>query len=217
MAQEEMTRAKSRSAAARVGWADNDCSGSGGEGGAGREATLPWNTAQVGLWALLATVSMLFAGFTSAYLIRRAGSDWQPIYLPPILWFNTALLVSSSLTMEAARTSMRRWRMDALRGWLLVTTLLGLGFLIGQLFAWQQLAAQGVYVPTSPHSSFFYMLTGVHGVHLLGGLLALVYALSRTWRFGWTPAEPDALNLCATYWHFVGGLWVYLFLLLFAW
>lgn len=217
MAQEEMTRPKSRSTAARVGLADNDLVGSGGEGGAGREAALPLNTAQVGLWALLATLSMLFAGFTSAYLIRRAGSDWRPISLPTILWFNTALQVSSSITMEVARACMRRWRMEALKGWLLATTLLGLAFIIGQLFAWQQLAAQGVYVPTSPHSSFFYMLTGVHGVHLLGGLLALVYALSRAWRFRWTPAESNGLDLCATYWHFVDGLWVYLFLLLFAW
>lgn len=200
-----------------VGFADNDFGGFDGEEGGGREATLPLNTAQLGLWALLATLSMLFAGFTSAYLVRRAGADWQLISTPPILWLNTGLLLSSSITMELARASMRRWRTDALRRWLLATTLLGLAFLIGQLFAWRELAAQGIYVPTSPHSSFFYMLTGVHGVHLLGGILALCYMLSRVWRSSWMPAEPNALNLCATYWHFVDGLWLYLFLLLFAW
>ncbi len=182
----------------------------------GHGAILPLNTAQVGLWALLATLSMLFAGFTSAYLVRRAGPDWQPVSFPVVLWLNTALLASSSLTLERARASLRRGRMNALKAWLLATMLLGLAFLVGQLFAWQQLAAQGIYVPTSPHSSFFYLLTAVHAVHLLGGLLALAYALGQAWRFRWTPAQPNALNLCATYWHFVDGIWIYLFFLLFA-
>lgn len=181
------------------------------------EATLPFATAQLGVWALLATLSMLFAGFTSAYLVRRAATDWQRISLPAILWWNTGLLLSSSVTLEVARTYLRRWRTGALKRWLLATALLGLAFLLGQLFAWRQLAAQGVYVPTSPHSSFFYMLTGVHGVHLLGGILALGYALRRVWRAGWTPADATALNLCATYWHFVDGLWLYLFVLMFGW
>ena len=214
---EEMTGTKTGSTPAGVGFADNGFGGFGGEGSGGRDATLPFNTAQLGVWALLATLSMLFGGFTSAYLVRRAGTDWQRISLPSILWFNTALLLSSSITLELGRACMRRWRTNAVRGWLLATTMLGLAFLVGQLFAWQQLAAQGVYVPTSPHSSFFYMLTGVHGVHLLGGVLALFFALSRVWRARWSPDEPNAVNLCATYWHFVDGLWLYLFLLMFAW
>lgn len=214
---EEIRKTRTGSPPASVGFADNDFDGFGGEPGAGREATQPFNTAQLGLWALLATLSMLFAGFTSAYLVRRAARDWQPISLPAILWFNTGLLVSSSITLEVARAYMRRWRTEALKGWLLVTTLLGLGFLVGQLFAWKQLAAQGVYVPTSPHSSFFYMLTGVHGVHLLGGILALFFALGRVLRSRWSPAQPNALNLCATYWHFVDALWLYLLVLMFAW
>lgn len=119
--------------------------------------------------------------------------------------------------MEAARASMRRWRTNALRRWLFATTGLGLVFLLGQLLAWKQLAAQGLYLPTNPHSSFFYMLTALHAVHLVGGLAALLYALSRAWRPRWTPAEANRLNLSATYWHFVDGVWLYLFILLFAW
>ena len=178
---------------------------------------LPFDTGKLGLWAFLATLSMLFVGFTSAYLVRRTGSDWQPILMPHILWLNTVLLLSSSITLEAARASMRRRRTAVLNGWLLATTLLGMAFLVGQLFAWRQLAAQGIYVPTNPHSSFFYMLTGVHALHLLGGILALLYALGRAWRSRLASAEPNALNLCATYWHFVDGVWLYLFLLMFAW
>ncbi len=213
---EETARAKSGTGAVGLGFADNHFNGFGGEGRGAPEAIQPLNTAQLGLWALLATLSMLFAGFTSAYLVRRAGSDWQPISMPPILWFNTGLLLSSSITMELARTSMKRWRLEAFKGWLLMTTLLGLTFLGGQLFAWRQLAAHGVYLPTNPHSSFFYMLTGTHAMHLLGGIGALLYALSRAWRSFWTPHEATRLDLCATYWHFVDGLWLYLFLLLFA-
>lgn len=200
-----------------MGFDEDNVGGLDGEGEGSREAAMTLNTSQLGLWALLATLSMLFAGFTSAYLVRRAGSDWQPISLPSVLWFNTGLLLSSSITMEIARVSMRRWRTDALKGWLLATTLLGLAFMVGQLVAWRQLAARGVYVPTSPHSSFFYMLTGVHGIHLLGGIGALLYALNRVWRSDWTPVKTNAFNLCATYWHFVDGLWLYLFLLMFAW
>ncbi len=214
---ERTTAANVGGTTAGVAIADDELGGFGGDGGGGGASTLPFNTAQLGIWALLATISMLFAGFTSAYLVRRVGSDWQHISLPSILWFNTALLLASSLTLELSRASMRRWRTDAVKGWLLATTLLGLTFLVGQLFAWRQLAAQGIFVPTSPHSSFFYMLTGVHGVHLLGGILGLFFALSRVWRSRWSAAEPNALNLCATYWHFVDGLWLYLFVLMFVW
>lgn len=214
---EGMTGAKRGPARAGAGFPDDDLAGFGGEGGEGRETAVPLNTAQLGLWAFLATLSMLFAGFTSAYLVRRTVSDWQPIAMPPVLWLNTAMLFSSSITLEAARGSMRRRRTAALNGWLLATAVLGMAFLVGQLFAWRQLAAQGIYVPTNPHSSFFYMLTGVHGLHLLGGILALLYALGRAWRSRLASAEPHALDLCATYWHFVDGVWLYLFLLMFAW
>lgn len=212
--QEILTSEKDKSAAGGAGLTDNHFNGFGGDRAG--EAALPLNTAQVGLAALLATLSMLFAGFTSAYLVRQAGPDWAPISAPPILWFNTALLLSSSVTLEAARACMRRCRAEALKRWLLATTLLGLSFLIGQLFAWMQLAAQGVYLSTNPHGSFFYMLTGVHAVHLLGGIFALLYALNGARRRSWTPAQPAAVNLCATYWHFVDGLWVYLFFLIFV-
>ena len=180
----------------------------------GEETVLPLSTNQLGIWALLGTLSMLFAGFASAYLVRRAGADWQRVPLPGILWINTIVLLSSSVTLEVARSAERRGQAAALKGWLLITTLLGLAFLGGQLMGWRQLAARGVYLPTSPYSSFFYMLTAVHGAHLLGGILALGYALWRVWRARWTPAQPERVNGCATYWHFVDGVWVFLYLLM---
>lgn len=172
--------------------------------------------AQAGLWAWLATVAMLFAGFTSALLIRRSGSDWQPIPAPPILWLNTTVLLASSLTLEIARLEMRRLRTSAVERWLLLTVALGIAFLAGQLVAWRQLAARGFYLPTGAHSSFAYLLTGVHGAHLAGGVLALLYAVGHVWRKRSTAGGRATVNLCATYWHFVDAVWLYLFVLLFG-
>ncbi len=155
----------------------------------------------LGLWFFLATVTMLFAGFTSAMLVRRTAADWQPLPVPPLLWINTGVLAVSSLTMERARRQAR-----ARSGSVAATALLGLLFLVGQVAAWRQLVAQGLFLSSNPHSSFFYILTGAHGVHLLGGLFALGYLLARR----------RGLNLCATYWHFLGALWIYLFAALFV-
>ena len=133
------------------------------------------SSAQLGLWVFLATVTMLFAAFTSAYLVRSAGSDWGALELPVILWANSAALMVSSLTLETARRKIRRGEIRSSRHWSLGTILLGLAFVAGQLGAWLQLIHQGVYIPTNPYSSFFYVLTGVHGLHLLSGLLVLLF------------------------------------------
>ncbi len=190
---------------------DGDDSGELPAGG----GALPIPSKQIGLWALLVTVSMLFAGFTSAYLARRAAGGWVPIPLPRILWLNTLVLLGSSATMERARRALRSWDLSALKRWLSATMALGVAFLGGQVLAWQDLARRGIFLPTNPHSSFFYLLTAVHGIHLLGGLIALGVVLVRAWRERYTPYHP-AVGLCATYWHFVDLLWVYLFVLLFV-
>jgi cytochrome c oxidase subunit 3 len=177
---------------------------------------------RLGMWVALAAIAMMFTALTSAYIVRAAsGDDWRPIALPGILWLSTGLILASSFTFEAARRALKRGKDSAYSRWLLLTVLLGLGFLVSQLIAWRQLVAQGVYVATNPHSSFFYLLTGAHGVHLIGGILALDFLLFRTWRktVGEYPAErrraaADAVSL---YWHFMDGLWIYLFLLLFLW
>jgi cytochrome c oxidase subunit 3 len=150
----------------------------------------------------LASIGMLFIAMTSAYVVRRGlGTDWQAIRMPQVLWFNTAVLLASSLALEKAR------RAFATR-WIGVTLLLGAVFLGGQVAAWRGLAAQGVFLGTNPHSSFFYLLTGLHGAHVLGGLAALAWVL--------TSPRPRRLEAAAIYWHFMFGLWMYLLVLLFG-
>jgi cytochrome c oxidase subunit 3 len=180
-----------------------------GAGGAAIDVT------RFGLLAFLGTLSMLFIGFTSAYMVRRASGDWQPLSAPAVVWLNTAVLLASSMTLELARRRQRDWRLSAVQGWVAATGALGALFVAGQLAAWRALARQGIFLATNPHSSFFYMLTGIHGLHLLGGLIWFAVVLSRVRRLAYTPGE-DGLGLFATYWHFLDGLWLYLAVLLFV-
>jgi cytochrome c oxidase subunit 3 len=172
------------------------------------------DTARVGLFAFMGTVSMLFMGFTSALLLRRASADWQPLPAPSLLYVSSAALVLSSLTLGIARRRLIGWDLVGSERWTWATGLLGAGFVAAQLGAWRQLAAAGVFLSTNPSSSFFYVLTGVHIVHLLGGLGWFGVVAQRLRRMAFAPGE-DGLGLFATYWHFLGGLWLYLLFLMF--
>ena len=186
-----------------------------GDRSRGEGAGLIGDPARFGLWLFLGTASMLFIGFTSAYILRRASADWQPLAAPPILWLNTAVLFLSSATLERSRRRLVGWDLAGAQRWLALTGVLGLLFVAGQWMAWQALAATGVFLASNPHSSFFYVLTGVHVVHLLAGLVWFAAVLTRIRRMGYTPGE-DGLRLFATYWHFLAVLWAYLLFLLFV-
>jgi cytochrome c oxidase subunit 3 len=186
-----------------------------GPGRSGDGSGIIGDPSRFGLLAFLGTVSMLFVGFTSAYILRRASADWQPLKAPPILWVNTAALLASSASLEMARRRLRGWDLSSCARFVLLTGALGLLFVAGQYVGWQQLAAQGVFLASNPHSSFFYVLTGLHAIHILGGLCWFVAVLRRLHRMAYLPGE-DGLRLFATYWHFLGVLWVYLLWLLFV-
>ncbi len=186
-----------------------------GDYGAGGEGAKRIETAKLGIWVALGSITMLFAAFTSAYIVRSAGDDWIPLAVPPLLWVNTAVILLSSVVMEMALRAFLAWRPVAFRKWLLATAVLGILFLTGQVVAWGQLAAQGIYLQSHPHSSFFYVLTGVHAVHLVAGVLALCYVLILATRYQLTPGESSSPSVCATYWHFVGAVWLYLMVVLF--
>ncbi|MGB8010588.1 MAG: cytochrome c oxidase subunit 3 [Terriglobales bacterium] len=172
--------------------------------------------ARTGIWVALAAIAMCFAALTSALIVRQgSGNDWQHILIPRILYLNSAILVLSSLTLELARKRVASYirlqgvtRSQAM-GWLGGTLALGLTFVAGQYLAWLQLRSEGLYLSTNPNSSFFYVLTAVHAIHVLGGLgglLRVMYLLR-------TPVpnlRRSTMDATAYYWHFMGMLWIYL-------
>lgn len=175
---------------------------------------------RVGAWVIVASVSMLFTGLSSAYIVRAASApDWQALSMPRVLWLSSALIFASSLSFEAARSNLRKSFVSAYSRWLSLTGALGLGFLALQLSAWRRLAGQGIYLASNPHSSFFYLLTAVHGLHLLVGLLAVFFLLYRAARKAGsdTGKQMAVTDGVVVYWHFMDFLWLYLFVLLFVW
>lgn len=178
------------------------------------------NRYRIGMLVGLASILMMFTALSSAYIVRAASAnDWQPLTMPRVLLLSTALILVSSGTLEAARRKLKDASSQAHKRWLLLTVALGVGFLVSQLFGWRQLVQQGVYVTSNPHSSFFYLLTAAHAVHLLGGLSALIYlALRRRApqdnELAVTKARAGA-DAVTLYWHFMDFLWIYLFVLLF--
>jgi cytochrome c oxidase subunit III len=170
------------------------------------------------IWVVLFAISMMFAAFTSALIVRKGASfDWWSFTLPPILYFNTVLLIASSVTLEVARRRIAVFMggtKDQAAGpalWLYLTLLLGLFFVVGQYVAWLQLRAQGLYLATNPSSSFFYLLTAVHAIHVLGGLTGLIYIIRK---LGASNLRRSQLTAAVRYWHFMGLLWLYLLFLL---
>lgn len=177
---------------------------------------------RIGIWVALASIAMMFTALSSAYIVRSASSnDWYPLAVPPVLFVSTALILASSGTLEVARRRLKATLLGDYSRWLMITALLGLAFLGSQVIAWRQLTARGVYVSSNPHSSFFYLLTAAHALHLFGGLVALLYLIARR-RHILDAAAVDAkrkavADAVSIYWHFMDVLWIYLFILLFFW
>ena len=164
---------------------------------------------------------MMFAALTSALYVREgsANTDWHHIVLPPILFFNTLALIASSIALEIARrrvAAFMRGKESSRSGpmlWLNVTMVLGLVFVVGQYMAWQKLRSQGLYLPTNPNSSFFYVFTGVHVVHVLGGLGGLTRVMLK-FRNPARLLRRSTIDATSYYWHFMGMLWIYLLFVL---
>jgi cytochrome c oxidase subunit III len=218
-----------------------DGGGEGGGGGGSPDYEGRLRRARLGLAVLVVPITMLFVAFTSAYIVRqglptfdeRTGkyvTDWLQMNLPVAgLLLNTLLLLVSSLTVELARRQLMREvalaPVESIPGvslgqqrnfpWLAATVVLGVGFLTGQWLVWQELAARGFYVATSPSSSFFYLLTAAHGIHLAGGILVMLYAVVITLLRKPVETRCIVVDITAWYWHFMAVLWIYIFALLY--
>jgi cytochrome c oxidase subunit 3 len=184
------------------------------EGSSGAAATLggpPVPAQKIGLVVFLAVAGSLFCLSISAYFMRMHMADWRMLPDPPILWLNTVLLVASSIALEAGHRAAVARRNAAARIGILVAGGTAAAFLAGQIIACRDLVAAGYYATSNPAASFFYLLTGLHGAHLVGGLVALVRAAAQS-------ADPRRfrmrVGLCAIYWHFLLIVWLVLFALL---
>ena len=171
-------------------------------------------TVKLGLMIFLTVVTVLFSLLVVAYAYRMTLADWRSLPEPWLLWLNTAILITSSVSLQWARVSARRGQIGRVRNGLLQTGILTFAFLAGQLLVWQQLAAMGFYSPQNPALAFLYLLTGLHGVHLLGGLVAWGRTMAKVWRRPPVEQVRMSVELCAMYWHYLLLIWLVLFGLL---
>lgn len=166
------------------------------------------------LVVLIAVITSLFGLFMSAYVIRMEYADWRPMPEPALLWGTTGVLVACSVALQWAYTAARHDRPGALKAALLAGGGLSVAFVAGQYAVWQQLHAAGYYLTTNPASAFFFVLTALHALHLLGGLVAWGRATSRVLAGAAAADVRLTVELCAVYWHFLLAVWVALFALL---
>jgi len=167
--------------------------------------------ARLGLWVFLAVITSLFSLFLSAYSMRSHHGDWSHLTLPDVLWVNTVLLVLGSVSMQIARNAVTRGLAQRLKLGLVAGGLFTIGFLAGQLIAWGQLRESGHFAQGSPANAFFYLLTAVHGLHLLGGLWVWGRTMTRLLRGVELVELRLSVELCTVYWHYLLLVWIALF------
>lgn len=165
-------------------------------------------------WLFIITIIMLFASQTSAYLVRRAEGNWVEFTIPVIFYYSTAVLIISSIFLQLAYFSAKKDNFGQLKALISVAFVAGLAFLVMQYIGWQDLQEQGVFLKGNPSGSFFYILTGLHGFHLVTGLFVIFFAFIAAFRLNINAKNLTQIEVCLTYWHFLDILWIYLFVFL---
>ena len=178
------------------------------------DGALSLPSVKVGLGVFLAVATSLFALLISAYHMRMMGEDWSKLALPRVLWLNTAVLILASVAMQRTRVAARREQLDRVKSGLIAGGALTFSFLAGQLWAWQQMDASGYFLAANPAYSFFYLLTAVHGLHLLGGLWVWGKTTARVFRGAEVGKVRLSVELCTVYWHYLLLVWLVLFAVL---
>jgi cytochrome c oxidase subunit 3 len=179
------------------------------------QPTLGMNPKKFSMWLFLLSVVMIFASLTSGYIVRKSEGNWVDFELPPIFWVTSIILILSSVTHHLAFIQAKRDNLDQVKGWMIITTLLGLGFLVTQFYAWVYLVGINVYfVGNNVAGSFLYVLTGLHALHLISAIIFVLIITYKTFRFDVHSKNILGIELSTTYWHFLDALWIYLFVFL---
>ncbi len=166
------------------------------------------------MWLFIGSIAMLFAALTSAYIVKQGEGNWLKYDLPEVFWITSAVIVLSSVFMQLAYISAKRDNITSIKVYLSITTLMGIAFLGGQYVSWIELVNQDVFFVGNPSGSFLYVLTGMHAVHLISGIIFLAIVLVAAFRYKIHSRNLTRIEILTTYWHFLGGLWLYLFLFL---
>jgi cytochrome c oxidase subunit 3 len=175
------------------------------------------NPKKFAMWLFIASVVMLFAAWTSAYIVKRGEPGWSSFDLPLLFWINTGIILMSSLTMIFAQRSARNDNTEMIKLGVGLTLILGTAFLVGQILGWQEMVKMNYYftgMGSNTSSSFIYVLTGFHGLHIVGGLVYLIIILNSSFKLKVHSKNMAPIEMCSTYWHFLGLLWLYLFVFL---
>jgi cytochrome c oxidase subunit III len=177
--------------------------------------TLSMQPKKFALWLVIVSIVMLFAALTSAYIVKQADGNWLAINMPPVFMLSTAIIAISSLTMHLAYMAAKKDGIGRLKLMLGISILLGIGFLMTQYYSWAQLVASNVYfVSNYVSGSFIYVFTGLHGAHIISGIIYLMITLVYAFMDKVHSKRLMQIEMCMTYWHFLGGLWLYLYLFL---
>ncbi|SMD43574.1 cytochrome c oxidase subunit 3 [Aquiflexum balticum DSM 16537] len=180
----------------------------------GAEQPIAMHPKKFALWLFIVTVVMIFASLTSAYIVRQSEGNWLEFDLPEIFWYNSAIILLSSITLHWAYMSAKKDDLAKVRSGMILTSILGVIFLVGQWYSWGALVDRDVFFVGNPAGSFLYVFTGLHALHLISGVIFLIIVLISSFRFQVHSKNMDSMEMCVTYWHFLGGLWLYLFMFL---
>ncbi|UJP66853.1 cytochrome c oxidase subunit 3 [Mongoliitalea daihaiensis] len=180
----------------------------------GAEQPISMHPKKFALWLFIVSVVMIFASMTSAYIVRQSEGNWLEFDLPQIFWYSSVIIILSSLSLHWAYLSAKKDELSAVKTGMIITSILGFAFLISQWYSWVALVDRDVYFVGNPAGSFLYIFTGLHAIHLISGVIFLIIVLISSFNYKVHSKNMVSLEMCMTYWHFLGGLWLYLFMFL---
>ncbi|MFD2037079.1 heme-copper oxidase subunit III [Belliella marina] len=177
----------------------------------GAEQPIAMHPKKFSLWLFMVTVVMVFAGLTSAYIVRQSEGNWLEFDLPNVFYYTSGIIILSSIFLHWAYLAAKKDDLAQLRIGMSIATALGVAFLVGQWYSFVALVDMDVYLVGNPSGSFLYIFTGLHALHLVSGVIFLIIVLISSFRYKVHSQSMVPMEMCVTYWHFLGGLWLYLF------